>query len=88
VKVPHEHRARGKSLRRAEPIVPVVHGVPDDHISLRDFFRREDEGATAVEYAVMLALIIAVCIVAVGGLGLASRDMWNDNGTRLQSAFN
>ena len=56
--------------------------------SLRDFLRREENGATAVEYAVMLALIIAVCIAAVGGLGLASRDMWNDNGTKLQSAFN
>lgn len=56
--------------------------------SLRDFLLREEDGATAVEYAVMLALIIAVCIAAVGGLGSASRDMWHDNGTKLQSAFN
>ena len=32
------------------------------------FLRRED-GPTAVEYAVMLALIIVVCIAAVTALG-------------------
>ena len=33
-----------------------------------DFLKRED-GPTAVEYAVMLALIIVVCIVAITALG-------------------
>jgi pilus assembly protein Flp/PilA len=33
-----------------------------------DFIRRED-GPTAVEYAVMLALIIVVCIAAITALG-------------------
>jgi pilus assembly protein Flp/PilA len=33
-----------------------------------DFLKRED-GPTAVEYAVMLALIIVVCIAAVTSLG-------------------
>ena len=33
-----------------------------------DFLRRED-GPTAVEYAVMLALIIVVCLVAITALG-------------------
>jgi pilus assembly protein Flp/PilA len=32
------------------------------------FLKRED-GPTAVEYAVMLALIIVVCIVAITALG-------------------
>ena len=32
-------------------------------------FLREDDGPTAVEYAVMLALIIVVCIVAITALG-------------------
>jgi pilus assembly protein Flp/PilA len=39
-----------------------------------DFLRRED-GPTAVEYAVMLALIIVVCIAAIATLGS------NANGT-------
>jgi pilus assembly protein Flp/PilA len=34
----------------------------------KDFVRRED-GPTAVEYAVMLALIIVVCLVAITALG-------------------
>ena len=34
----------------------------------RDFLRSED-GPTAVEYAVMLALIIVVCLVAITALG-------------------
>jgi pilus assembly protein Flp/PilA len=33
-----------------------------------NFLKRED-GPTAVEYAVMLALIIVVCIVAITALG-------------------
>ena len=33
-----------------------------------NFLRRED-GPTAVEYAVMLALIIVVCITAITALG-------------------
>ena len=33
-----------------------------------DFLKRED-GPTAVEYAVMLALIIVVCITTIGTLG-------------------
>ena len=36
--------------------------------SLVDFLRNED-GPTAVEYAVMLALIIVVCITAITTLG-------------------
>jgi pilus assembly protein Flp/PilA len=32
-------------------------------------FLREEDGPTAVEYAVMLALIVVVCIVAISTLG-------------------
>ena len=35
---------------------------------LANFLRRED-GPTAVEYAVMLALIVVVCLTAIGALG-------------------
>ena len=36
--------------------------------SVVNFIQRED-GPTAVEYAVMLALIIVVCITTIGTLG-------------------
>jgi pilus assembly protein Flp/PilA len=32
-------------------------------------FMAEEDGPTAVEYAIMLGLIIAVCFVAIGTLG-------------------
>ena len=32
-------------------------------------FLKDEDGPTAVEYAVMLALIIVVCIVAITALG-------------------
>jgi pilus assembly protein Flp/PilA len=32
-------------------------------------FAKEEKAATAVEYAVMLALIIAVCLIAASSLG-------------------
>lgn len=35
-------------------------------------FLKDEEGRTAVEYAVMLALIIVVCIGAISALGCAS----------------
>jgi pilus assembly protein Flp/PilA len=43
-------------------------------------FLRRDDGPTAVEYAVMLALIIAVCIGAIATLGT------NANGTFDEAA--
>ena len=32
-------------------------------------FLKEEDGPTAVEYAVMLALIVVVCLTAIGGVG-------------------
>ena len=32
-------------------------------------FVREEEGATAVEYGVLIALIIAVCIIVIATIG-------------------
>ena len=40
--------------------------------SLVNFLQRED-GPTAVEYAVMLALIVVVCITAITTLGTNAR---------------
>jgi pilus assembly protein Flp/PilA len=43
------------------------------------FVHRED-GPTAVEYAVMLALIIVVCLAAVAIVGSGSSDLFNEAG--------
>ncbi len=37
-------------------------------LKLRKFLRSED-GPTAVEYAVMLALIVVVCLTAINSIG-------------------
>jgi pilus assembly protein Flp/PilA len=43
---------------------------------LVSFLKRED-GPTAVEYAVMLALIIVVCIIAITALGSNASGTFN-----------
>ncbi|HWL94152.1 MAG TPA: Flp family type IVb pilin [Phycisphaerae bacterium] len=41
-------------------------------------FLKDEEGATATEYAVMLALIIVVCIAGVSALGEKVSDIYVD----------
>ena len=40
--------------------------------------RNDDRGATAVEYALMVSLIAAVIVVAVGALGTGLSGMFDD----------
>ncbi len=47
-----------------------------------EFLKRED-GPTAVEYAVMLALIVVVCIAAITQLGTASSSTFSNVGTAI-----
>jgi len=50
-----------------------------------EFLKRED-GPTAVEYAVMLALIIVVCIGAVTTLGSNASKTFTSVGNAISSA--
>ena len=50
-------------------------------------FLQDDCGATAVEYAVMLALIIGVCITAIGFFGSTANGSWVDTGNKLGNAM-
>ena len=52
---------------------------------VRDFLR-ETDGPTAVEYAVMLALIIVVCITAITALGTNASNTFNYVGTEVQGS--
>ena len=47
---------------------------------LVNFVKRED-GPTAVEYAVMLALIVVVCLVAITALGTAANKTFDTVGS-------
>jgi pilus assembly protein Flp/PilA len=46
-----------------------------------EFLKKED-GPTAVEYAVMLALIIVVCIIAITALGTNASNTFSYVGVR------
>ncbi len=46
-------------------------------------FLRDESGPTATEYAVMLALIIVICIAAIGVLGRTVYGVFTDVNTRL-----
>jgi pilus assembly protein Flp/PilA len=50
--------------------------------SVVNFLKRED-GPTAVEYAVMLALIIVVCITAITTIGTKANATFNTVGSQL-----
>jgi pilus assembly protein Flp/PilA len=41
-------------------------------------FLRDEDGPTAVEYAVMLALIVVVCIAAITTLGTNAANIFNN----------
>ncbi len=51
---------------------------------LADFVRRED-GPTAVEYAVMLALIVVVCLGSIAVLGKNANNTYTSVGKTVGS---
>ena len=53
--------------------------------SIVQFLAAED-GPTAVEYAVMLALIIVVCLAAITTLGRNANSTFTTVGTKIGSA--
>lgn len=53
-------------------------------LSVKKFLKSED-GPTAVEYAVMLALIVIVCLVAIRAVGTNASQRFNDIATSLQA---
>ncbi len=51
---------------------------------VRTFLKSED-GPTAVEYAVMLALIVIVCLTAIRAIGTNASTTFNNVATQLGS---
>jgi pilus assembly protein Flp/PilA len=46
-------------------------------------FWHNEDGPTAVEYAVMLALIIVVCVAAITTVGSSANAVFNNVGSQL-----
>lgn len=55
-------------------------------MSLLRRFLRESDGATAVEYAVLLALILIAVISSIGFVGAQTGGMWGGIQTNLAGA--
>jgi pilus assembly protein Flp/PilA len=53
---------------------------------IKSFLKREEEGATMVEYGLMVALIAVVCIAAVTALGLDVSAMFTSVDTSVKAA--
>lgn len=49
-------------------------------------FLVSEDGPTAVEYAVMLALIVIVCLTAISSLGTAARDTFQNVTDSIEGA--
>jgi pilus assembly protein Flp/PilA len=50
-------------------------------------FLQDESGPTAVEYAVMLALIIGTCLASVGFFGGEAGGSLNDTSAKLSTAM-
>ena len=51
-------------------------------------FLQDESGPTAVEYAVMLAMIIGTCIAAITLVGGEAGGSWHDTSARLDTFMN
>ncbi|MCA9191839.1 MAG: Flp family type IVb pilin [Planctomycetales bacterium] len=48
-----------------------------------DRFLKSEDGPTAVEYAVMLALIVVVCLTAITSIGTNAKTTFNNVANQL-----
>lgn len=49
-------------------------------------FKKDESGATAIEYALMIALVGAVCITAVTTLGTNTSEQFDDVAAAIKPA--
>ena len=50
-------------------------------------FLLSEAGTTSVEYAVMLALVIGLCIAAITLVGTTNGETWSDNSGKIGAAL-
>jgi pilus assembly protein Flp/PilA len=48
-------------------------------------FLTKEDGPTAVEYSVMLALVIVVCLTAIGTLGTQANGTFSTAGSKIKA---
>ncbi len=50
-------------------------------------FLRDEDGPTAVEYAMLLALILVALISSITAVGNSTSGMWQNNSTKITNAM-
>lgn len=63
----------------------MSHDAPD---SKPVSFWLDEDGTTAVEYAVMLALILVACLGAIDALSNATRESFDESANAITGAIN
>jgi pilus assembly protein Flp/PilA len=71
--------------QRFSGAVDCIKGAP---MSFFTSFVRDESAATAVEYAVMLALIIGTCLGAISFFGGEAGGSFRDTSDRIDTAMN
>ena len=77
----HRHPVNRSRLFRREDLDAVLRKVNLVKRAVR--FLKGEDGPTAVEYAVMLALIVVVCIAAITAIGTNANSTFSTVGSTL-----
>ena len=57
------------------------------HLRFVRRFLRSEDGPTAVEYAVMLAMILLVCFGSIQLIGQETKDSWTQSSNKIEESF-
>jgi pilus assembly protein Flp/PilA len=70
-------------MMRKALVQPAEKGTMKTYMSRVVKFLVSEDGPTAVEYAVMLALIVVVCLAAIGTIGTNANNTFNSVASSL-----
>ena len=65
-----------------------MRGPPMARKTMLAEFLQDESGATAVEYGLILGLVVLAVFVAMQGFATVAIDMWNDISTKSAEAVN
>lgn len=54
---------------------------------LKEMLLHDDDGTTAVEYAVMLAMIVMLCVAGIAAAGRATSSSLQNTSTQISNAM-
>lgn len=83
-------QARIHRAKSAQPQNGVLYNL-SENLAMKNFmnkvvnFLKAEDGPTAVEYAIMLALIVIVCLVAITNVGTAANAVFEDVADKLEA---